>query len=145
MKVIFDLDGTIALIDHRRHLVEKKKATKDDWRAFFSACVDDGPNHAVIQTLAALYAAGFKVIIFSGRSDEVRAETEAWLAAHSVPYHVLRMRAAGDYTPDEQLKRAWLEEYDRSDILCVFDDRDKVVNMWRQEGLSCFQVAQGSF
>ena len=30
-------------------------------------------------------------------------------------------------------------------ILCVFDDRTKVVNMWRDNGLSCFQVAPGDF
>ena len=30
-------------------------------------------------------------------------------------------------------------------ILCVFDDRTKVVNMWRENGLSCFQVAPGDF
>ena len=38
---IFDLDGTLALIKHRRHFVE---GTTKDWRAFFAACVDDVPD-----------------------------------------------------------------------------------------------------
>jgi len=60
---------------------------------------------------------------------------------------ILRMRKNGDYTPDDVLKKAWLDELfpDKGYILCVFDDRDKVVNMWRREGLTCFQVAPGNF
>jgi len=27
----------------------------------------------------------------------------------------------------------------------VFDDRDKVVKMWRNQGLRCCQVAEGDF
>jgi hypothetical protein len=34
---------------------------------------------------------------------------------------------------------------DKSDILCIFDDRDKVVKMWRSNGIACFQVAPGDF
>ena len=36
-----------------------------------------------------------------------------------------------------------MEEYD---VLCVFDDRNQVVDMWRNGlGLQCFQVADGNF
>jgi hypothetical protein len=45
------------------------------------------------------------------------------------------------------LKKQWLDELilQGHEILCVFDDRDKVVKMWRENGISCFQVAEGSF
>ena len=148
---IFDLDGTLALIDHRRHLVEGEHK---DWRAFFAACVDDEPNLPVIRTLQALRLTS-QVLIFSGRSDEVRNETVAWLAKHtSFMTHELTaggdltMRQAGDYTPDDVLKRQWLHAMwpqDRSRIAAVFDDRDRVVRMWRSEGIPCFQVAEGEF
>jgi hypothetical protein len=36
MFVVFDLDGTLASIEHRRHHLDRK-----DWKAFFAACVDD--------------------------------------------------------------------------------------------------------
>jgi hypothetical protein len=55
------------------------------------------------------------------------------------------MRAASDFTPDEELKRQWIEEYKLEHILCIFDDRKKVVDMWRSLGLTCFQVAPGDF
>lgn len=140
---IFDLDGTIALIDHRRHLVEGE--TKD-WSAFYRACVDDVPNEPVIYALEVLATSGMEIWILSGRSDEVRAETLAWLDKHEVSYHQILMRKDKDYTPDNVLKKKWLDTYiPKERVAMVFDDRDKVVRMWRDEGLTCFQVAPGDF
>jgi hypothetical protein len=75
----------------------------------------------------------------------VREQTIDWLEAFNVPYNHLRMRAAGDFSKDEELKRQWIEEYKLEHILCVFDDRQKVVDMWRSLGLACFQVASEDF
>ena len=33
----------------------------------------------------------------------------------------------------------------KENIVGVFDDRQKVVDMWRKNGLTCFQVADGNF
>jgi len=68
-KVIFDLDGTIALIDHRRHFVEGKNK---DWDMFFKACVNDEPNKPVIEILNILSLKGYIIIIVSGRSADMR-------------------------------------------------------------------------
>lgn len=137
MKVIFDLDGTIANIDHRTHFV---RGGRKDWDAFFAACVDDLPVSHVIDTLHAHVEAGHDVRIWSARSDVVRAETEQWLYDAGVPATYLQhMRAAGDNTPDVELKRYWLnQESERPDL--VYDDRQRVVDMWRAEGVPCFQV-----
>lgn len=149
--VIADLDGTIALIDHRRHWLDPEQhpelGTDERWRKFFADCVYDEPNKPVIAALGALADAGYRIHIFSGRSDEVKEETLAWLKNWGVVYHSIRMRPAGDFTPDEQMKFEWFKEgYHPEDILCVFDDRDKVVRMWRVVlGLTCFQVAPGDF
>jgi hypothetical protein len=156
---IFDLDGTLALIEHRRHFIE---GTTKDWRGFFAACVDDEPNLPVIRTLQALRKAGAEIWIWSGRSDEVRAQTVEWLCRHGCfgfPTDILpawpfgaperfRMRPAGDFTPDEKLKASWIAEIEPPEwdrLTAVFDDRDKVVAMWRGAGVACFQVAPGEF
>ena len=147
--VIANLDGTIALIEHRRHWLDKDQhpelSSDERWRTFFAHCVYDEPNTAVIETLVALKFQGYEIHIFSGRSDEVRETTLAWLEKHRVLYDTIRMREAGDFTPDEELKRFWISEYNLANILCVFDDRTKVVEMWRKLGLTCFQVAPGDF
>jgi hypothetical protein len=83
------------------------------------------------------------VEIWSGRSDRVRRITEDWLHRYDMASSFLtRMRAEGDFTADELLKEQWLKER-RPDL--VFDDRDKVVAMWRRHGIPCFQVADGDF
>ena len=119
---IFDLDGTLALIEHRRHFVE---GGKKDWPAFFAACVDDVPNEpAVIATYRASWKkAGAELWIWSGRSDEVRKETEAWLRKHNLVSRApdcfrapesFRMRKAGDHQDDVSLKFGWLADRDRA-------------------------------
>jgi hypothetical protein len=145
--VIADLDGTIALIDHRRHWLDAERhleMTSDErWRKFFAESVNDQPNWPVIYTLQALQRAGYYIHVFSGRSDEVREQTIDWIEAFNVPYHHLRMRVAGDFTPDEELKRQWIEEYKPEHILCVFDDRPKVIRMWKGLGLFVFNCGDG--
>jgi hypothetical protein len=147
--VIADLDGTIALIEHRRHWLNAQRhpelSSDERWRRFFAECPNDLPNWPVIYTLQALRWDWHEIHIFSGRSDEVQDQTLTWLSDFKVPYCHLRMRSAGDFTPDEELKRQWIAEYDLAQILCIFDDRQKVVDMWRRLGLTCFQVAPGEF
>ena len=157
---IFDLDGTLALTEHRQHIIDNKDDPKR-WAKFFAACVDDQPNLPVIATLKALRKSGAECWIWSGRSDEVQPETESWLYKHGClkssmflhwspfdPPESFRMRKAGDFTPDEVLKYGWLAEMEppeRNRLTAIFDDRDKVVAMWREAGVPCFQVAKGSF
>lgn len=172
---IFDLDGTLALIEHRRHLVEFRDCStcgglglvalsgcgdcgatgriKPSWPAFFAACVHDEPNWPVISTMMTLIRAGADVRIWSGRSSAVMNETIEWLQRYvsddvDLDELQLVMRREGDFTPDEELKSGWLAamtEYDRRRLVAVFDDRDKVVEMWRSRGVACFQVAPGAF
>lgn len=144
MQIIVDLDGTIALNDHREHFI---KQDPPDWDAFFEACDGDSPNEPLINIMTALYYGldgSVEIIILSGRSDQVSSKTVHWLKKHRVLYHRLIMRPHGDYTPDEQLKQQMLDEYGLNPDL-VLDDRDKVVAMWRSLGIPCWQVAPGDF
>lgn len=149
---IFDLDGTLALIEHRKHHLQDTDSQK--WRRFYAACDKDTPNEPVIKTMEHLRAAGADVWIFSGRSDEVRDKTVVWLAQNTsfmtweLEQGVLTMRREGDYTADDELKQQWLAGMlvdDRRRLVAAFDDRDRVVQMWRANGVPCFQVASGEF
>jgi hypothetical protein len=148
---IFDLDGTLALIGHRRHILDDIN-NPQRWRSFYAACDKDDPNQPVIDTMERLRRFA-DVWIFSGRSDEVRDKTVAWLTkftsfmSHDLDT-ALVMRLAGDYTPDDVLKKQWLDSMltdDRTRLVATFDDRDRVVKMWRDSGVTCFQVAPGEF
>jgi hypothetical protein len=154
---IFDLDGTLALIQHRRHFVERERGAQD-WKGFYAACVNDEPNAPVIRIMESLRRFA-DVWIFSGRSDEVRLQTVEWLCKHTSfssgdfdsafgLQDVLTMRQEGDYTADDVLKRSWFDgmlDEDRKRLVAVFDDRARVVKMWREAGVACLQVADGEF
>lgn len=148
LTVIFDLDGTLAIIDKRR----EKAANFDNkinWKAFFDpANIElDEPNIAVIKVFQAMKAAGYRVGILSGRDTVSLNETCNWLKKYGVDYDFMKMRPKGSHTPDNVLKKQWLDEMiaEGHKIICVFDDRDKVVKMWRENGILCFQVAEGAF
>ena len=149
--VIFDLDGTLALIDDRRAIATKDNG-KIDWDIFFDpANIQlDKPNWPVIQMAKTLKDAGNRIVVFSGRSKATKTTTRDWLNQHGVPVDVLKMRPTDGglkWMKDDLLKKKWLDDLfpNTDDILCVFDDRDKVVQMWRANGISCFQVAKGDF
>ena len=57
------------------------------------------------------------------------------------------MRRTKDYRSDDIVKKEMLDEMRAIGYnpTLVFDDRDRVVKMWRENGLRCFQVAEGDF
>jgi hypothetical protein len=87
------------------------------------------------------------IIAVSGRHEQARKLTEHWLNVSQVPYDELLMRANGDSRPDdivkEELFRRLVEPH--YSVMGVIDDRNRVVKLWRQLGLVCFQVAEGDF
>lgn len=153
---IFDLDGTISLSHHRAHLIGNKD-DPDRWQKFSEACDQDPPNHSVISVLTALLMLRADVRIWTGRCESVRKKTITWMREHAIPeglvktrllHWMLVMRPVGDHTEDTELKRAWLRALPPEDlgrIMGVFEDRQRMVDMWREEGLPCFQVAPGKF
>jgi len=144
--VIFDLDGTLALIDKRRD-VSTKDNGKMDWAKFFDpTMVDlDDPNTPVI-TMANLLSSQYRIWILSGRSDVTRQATIDWLSKHNVRYDHLVMRPQNLlYMADNELKQSWLDTIGKENVAMVFDDRNQVVDMWRDNGLTTFQVAEGDF
>ena len=60
----------------------------------------------------------------------------------------IRMRkntSSGKYISDVDLKQGWLNDIGIDNVLCVFDDRVRLVEMWRKNGLTCLQVNDGDF
>ena len=139
---------------------------KPDWKSFYESCSEDQPNEAIIKVYKSLMV-HYDIQIWSGRCESVRDKTLDWLHTHlDLDFYsdnccpILKMRPIGDSTPDDQLKESWLDERIKycedtrpnglifnnpSDIEMVFDDRQKVVDMWRRRGITCLQVAPGDF
>lgn len=140
MFVVFDLDGTLADLTHRLHFIKRSRSERD-WDSFYAMVGTDVLIEPVAEVYSALIAQGHRVEIWSGRSDRTREDTELWFRSRRIPTpHRLIMRSEGDFTPDEQLKKSWLRPGNIPDM--VFDDRQRVVDMWRAQGILCAQVAE---
>lgn len=154
--IICDLDGTLSLLNGR-----------SPYDA--SHCDRDLPNTPVIETVKALWLAGYSIIFTSGREDKHREPTERFIAQHlqvdvgrwlpaqsglpvkvpdivTIP-HELFMRPTGDMRKDAVIKREifFNKIFGKWRVELCLDDRDQVVVNWRQMGLTCFQVAEGNF
>lgn len=147
--IISDIDGTLADLSHRLHHIRPGPGQRKNWAAFFDEVIYDKPivdNKLILESL--LLGAGCHVVYVSGRMERCRAATERWLDALRFPAGRVFMRRDGDYRPDYTVKEEILDRHLKltpADVLCVLDDRDQVVDMWRTRGFRVLQVADGAF
>lgn len=129
--IMVDIDGTLAHMNGRRKPYEWHLVGGDD----------------VDETIASITNKYDRVIVMSGRDEVCRAETQAWLAKHSINYDKLVMRPLNDNRKDSIVKWELYEKHVKPfwDIEFVLDDRQQVVDMWRENGLKCLQVSEGAF
>ncbi|MFG3281031.1 AAA family ATPase [Streptomyces sp. NPDC048111] len=133
--VMCDIDGTLAININRNPYD-------------FTRCEQDGLNSAVRDALIGFRQThGDTIVLLSGRGEEYRPQTLAWLAAHDVPYDELWMRAAGDGRRDDLVKAELFDAHvrHRFNVRVSLDDRDRVVAVWRRLGLPTWQVNYGDF
>jgi predicted kinase len=133
--VMCDIDGTLGLMNGR--------GPYD-----FARCGEDRINAPVRSALRSFRLMnGDRIILLSGRQEEYRPHTEAWLAEHQVPYDELHMRPAGDRRRDDIVKAELFDQHvrHRYAVRVSLDDRDRVVALWRRMGLPTWQVNYGDF
>ena len=146
--VLFDIDGTLADIEHRTHFVSGKQK---DFDAFFEAMADDVPNKPIVELLKSLERDQFQIVFVTGRPERYREVTESFLEGIGSPVcNNLIMRPDDQrYIPDYEVKQNLLDELlkeiDKENIIFAVDDRQQVVDMWRANDITTLQVADGNF
>lgn len=142
--IVFDIDGTLADIEHRRAYVASRPK---NYIAFNAAMHLDTPHHDIIFLNHLMRDAGHKVILCSGRSEENRSVTENWLQKNNVYFDDLYMRANQDYRKDSIIKVELLYQIKAKHGIPYlwFDDRNQVVDAIRDEGIRVLQVTKGDF
>ena len=138
--IIVDLDGTVCLHNGR--------SPYD-----LTRISEDIPNYPLVRFLQELIC-NKHIIFLSGRegTDQCRQDTINWLTENICSSDFgykweLLMRDKNNFEPDEIIKeRIFHKEIEpKYSVLAIFDDRDKVVKMWRSLGLLCNQVYWGNF
>ena len=141
---IFDMDGTLCDSDHRKHyLADGKK----DWAGWFKDMHLDPVHEDVAQFYEYAVERNIPVFICTGRDDSSREVSQSWLDVNGFIVDELYMRHTGDRRDDSIVKKEMLEQIRALGYnpVLAFDDRDRVVKMWRENGVRCFQVAPGDF
>lgn len=135
LSLICDIDGTVADSEGIRSPYNYGKVESDKLKEVVADIVK---LHSV---------SGFTVIFISGREDVCHQQTLNWLHKHELPVDALYMRKAGDHRKDYIVKLEIFNQHirDKFNVRFVLDDRDQVVKMWRELGLTCLQVAEGNF
>jgi hypothetical protein len=143
-----DIDGTLTFRSDELDADPTRRGIHD-----YDRVSEDLYHPDVFNTVGALQQGGAKIIFVSGRPESCREDTVEWINApgiltcdHDNP---LYMRTTGDRRPDTIVKRELFDKNIRPDghhIFGVFDDRNRVVRMWRgQLGLTVFHVADHDF
>lgn len=133
---IFDVDGTLAhTVDRSPYDYTNVKTDKvdDNIRDIFVALKNAKNNP--------------KMIVLSGRDGACKIDTAEWLYDNGIDYDKLFMRESGDDRKDYIIKNEIYENEikDKYNVLAVFDDRNRVVELWRSLGIKCLQVGYGYF
>lgn len=133
--IICDIDGTLALFGDANPY--DRDFSKDE--------VNEPVRHILKQYSRAPFPP--RIILFSGRKNEHREQTEKWLHDNKIPHDELNMRIEGDIRKDTIVKREMYESQVKGkyNVIFVLDDRNQVVQQWRELGLTCLQVAPGNF
>ena len=133
--VVFDLDGTVAL--HKGRL-------PFDW----DKIPTDSFDSRMYDIIQQFNLQAIKIIFLTGRPETARSLTDEWLKKN-IPgiNYTLLMRSASDFRSGEVVKsEIWENEVaSKYNTLCVFEDSNKCVDMWRELGILTCQVANGDY
>ena len=145
---VFDIDGTMANIDHRKHHLVTK-GNKKNWEPFFREQRKDTPHWPVFDVMKALTLTGNKCIVVTGRMEQHRQDSFEWINEHHdlpFPNDDLYMRANGDHTDDDELKwnivQKILKDNPDYELAALFDDRHRIIDKFRSEGVYTFETNQ---
>ncbi len=132
--VICDLDGTFAMHTGR---------TPFEWERLDEDVADER-LHKILNVLCAF---GVNVFFLTGRTDEVREQTDRWIRKNFGSHYKLIMRDRNDWSSGEVCKKKLYEENIKGkyNVICSFEDSNKCVEMWRNEGLLTLQVQNGDY
>lgn len=136
--VVFDLDGTLADCSHRLGYVQTKPK---NWNAFFAGIPLDIPIESVTSKLE-LHDTN---IIVTARPESTKSDTVKWLNKHGIQYVDIYFRKSGDFRDDAIVKSEILDQLlkDGYNPILVYEDRKKVISMWRARGLEVVDCGTG--
>lgn len=135
---VFDIDGTLA------HMGKGEDWGRDphDLHKVKNDRVD-----RVVKDVLEMIGGYTDIIILTGRKDICLDDTKEWLNENGIEYTAIFARASYDNRNDAITKKELFFDHvaPKWNVQGVFDDRNRVVDMWRELGIKCFQCQPGDF
>lgn len=141
--VILDIDGFLVDIDSRRkRVLENNRNDEINWREFFKNIKRDNPIDAGILIAKSFinYLPQINIMFLTARMETVRKETIEWLSENlkvSESNIDLTMRPKNNFDEDYIFKEQVGAELGFKNIDLVFDDSEKIIDMWRKHNVPC--------
>ena len=133
--IICDIDGTLA-IRGKRGPFEHEKSNEDQ-------------VFEPVKNLLKIYKnQNYHILILTGRQERFKDITIKWLQTNNIEYDSIYFRETNDQRKDSIVKMDIYNTHiaDVYNVEFILDDRDQVVDMWRNNlKLNCFQVNYGNF
>lgn len=131
---LFDIDGTLALMNGKRGPFDWNKVHLDD------------VNEIVKEQLILLHKNNYKIIIMTGRDESCKELTKNWFNVNNIPFDDMFMRTKDDHRKDSVIKTELFEKHIKGNYFVkgVFDDRLQVIDTWYKLGIFTFNVNQGN-
>lgn len=135
--VIFDIDGTVADCEHRRHHIA---TPPKKWKAYFAEMLHDTPMLPQIKLAHAFSDCDYEIVYLTGRPERYREDTLAWMQQHKLPQGKLYMRQESDKSPAPDFKRRVIQhEIGFDKIRLVVDDDPRVLGMLALANVPCIR------
>lgn len=134
--ILVDMDGTLC---HREGYTSRGPYE-------FERAGEDGCD-AVVADIIHRFSHDHAIIIFTARPAKVEFICRRWLKQHGIHFDQIFTRKDEDNREDSIVKWEMYEEYVKPfwSVEFILDDRQRVVDMWRSNGMKVLQVAPGDF
>jgi hypothetical protein len=137
---VVDIDGVLADVRHRLHLVQPGPGGRRDWEGFFAAAPDDevfDEGRAVAERLVIDH----DLTYLSGRPERCRDDTVGWLRRHRLPVGPVLLRPDADRRPARLFKLDRLRALatDRT-VAILVDDDPAVCAAARRHGFAVYEA-----
>jgi phosphoglycolate phosphatase-like HAD superfamily hydrolase len=129
--VVVDLDDTITDAAWRHALSFDDSLDQSDLDAAFVDVIK------FINAVSGIY----RIVGVTVRPERYRTATLRWLLEAGVRMDDLLMRRNDDYRREIDLKRDLVTRYiNKEMIVCAFDDNEKIIQLYRELGITAFQI-----
>lgn len=144
MYAIFDLDNTIADDAWRIKNIDWSKAHPfERYHPYHMLSAFDRLGN---EELLSGLPSDTQIVVFTARPEFYSSITQEWLERNNVAYELLLMRPNDDHAHSLELKKRQLYKFlenwavDPSEVHVAYDDREDVVQMYRQHDIHAIRA-----